>query len=58
MGLTILHANANVLMANGFNAIMNKGGGIDEIHNATNEQELFSRLDEGVYDLIVIDPLS
>ncbi len=58
MGLNILHANANVLMANGLNAILNKGGGIDEINNATNEDQLFSKLGEGKYDLIVIDPLS
>ena len=58
MGLTILHANANVLMSNGLNAILNKGGGIDAIENATNEDQLFDKLDQGSYDMVVIDPLS
>lgn len=58
MGLNILHANANVLMASGLNAILGKGGGIDGINNATNEDQLFSELGEGKYDLIIIDPLS
>ena len=58
MGLKILHANANVLMASGLNAILNKGGGIDSIDNAVDEQSLFANLDETNYDLVVIDPLS
>lgn len=58
MGLNILHANANVLMANGLNAILKKGGGIDSIHNAADEESLFKSLDEANYDLVVIDPLS
>lgn len=58
MGLKILHANANVLMSSGLNVILNKGGGIDQIDNATNEEQLFSRLEEGKYDLVIIDPLS
>lgn len=58
MGLKILHANANVLMSNGLNVILNRGGGIDEIRNAVNEKELFSLLNEDDFDLIVIDPLS
>ena len=58
MGLKILHANANVLMASGLNTILNKGGGIDSIDNAVDEQSLFTNLDEADYDLIVIDPLS
>ena len=58
MGLKILHANANVLMASGLNAILNKGGGIDSIDNAVDEQSIFANLDETNYDLVVIDPLS
>ena len=58
MWLKILHANANVLMASGLNAILNKGGGIDSIDNAVDEQSIFANLDETNYDLVVIDPLS
>tara|TARA_B110000503_G_scaffold45867_1_gene74953 strand:+ start:10119 stop:10751 length:633 start_codon:yes stop_codon:yes gene_type:complete len=58
MGITILHANANVLMANGLNAILKKGDGIDSIKNAADEESLFASLDEADYDLVVIDPLS
>jgi DNA-binding NarL/FixJ family response regulator len=58
MGLNILHANANVLMANGLNAILTKGDGIDFIKNAADEQCLFASLEEEDYDLVVIDPLS
>lgn len=57
-GLTILHANANVLMASGLNSIMHGGGGIDSIKIAKNEVELFQSLEEGQFDLIVIDPLA
>jgi len=58
MGIKILHATANVLMANGLNAILNKGGGIDKIQNAQDEESLFSFLHKDQFDLIVIDPLS
>ena len=58
MGITILHANANVLMANGLNAILKKGDEIDSIKNAIDEESLFASLDEADYDLVVIDPLS
>jgi len=37
---------------------LNKGGGIDSIDNAVDEQSLFANLDETNYDLVVIDPLS
>lgn len=56
--LNILHANANVLMANGLNSILLKGGGIEKIEIAKNEEELFHLLGEKAYDLIVIDPLA
>ncbi len=58
MGLKILHANANVLMASGLNAILSRGGGIDSIQNAVDEQSLFESLDCSNFDLVVIDPLS
>lgn len=54
--LSILHANANVLMANGLNTILKKGGGIETIKIATNENELFAFLEKQRFDLIVIDP--
>jgi len=58
MGIKILHANANVLMANGLNAILNKSEGIDTIQNAADEESLFAHLHQTHFDLIVIDPLS
>ena len=58
MGLKILHANANVLMSSGLNAILSRGGGIDSIQNAVDEQSLFESLDCSNFDLVVIDPLS
>ncbi len=58
MGLNILHANANVLMANGLKSILNKGGGIDRIEHATDEKALFDSLEKDPFDLIIIDPLS
>ncbi len=57
-GLSILHANANVLMANGLNIILQKGGGIDSIQIAKNEEELFQFLKTDEFDLIIIDPLA
>jgi len=54
--LTILHANANVLMANGLNNILQSGGGIDKIVIAKNEQELFKTLTTKHFDLVIIDP--
>ena len=57
-GLSILHANANVLMANGLNTILQKGGGIDKIQIAKNEEELFQFLKSAEFDLIIIDPLA
>jgi DNA-binding NarL/FixJ family response regulator len=56
MGLRILHANANVLMANGLNTILQRGGGIKEIVIARNEDELFGKLQTSHFELIVIDP--
>lgn len=56
--LTILHANANVLMANGLNTVLRNGGGIESIQIAKNEKELFQLLETKDFDLIVIDPLS
>ena len=55
MGLKILHANANVLMSSGLNAILSRGGGIDSIQNAVDEQSLFESLDCSNFDLVVID---
>ncbi len=56
MGLSVLHANANVLMANGLNSILNKGGGIDNMTIARNETELFDTLATKHFDMVVIDP--
>lgn len=58
MGLTILHANANVLMANGLKLVLSKGGGVDRMIHAKNEVELFENIDQMNFDLIIIDPLS
>lgn len=54
--ISILHANANVLMASGLNTILEKGGGIDKISIAKNETELFETLATKDYDMVVIDP--
>ena len=56
MGVSILHANANILMANGLNAVLNKGGGVERITIAKNEKELFQTLATKHFDLLVIDP--
>ena len=58
MDIKILHANANVLMANGLNSILKNGGGIEKIEHANDEKALFSSLEVGKFDLIIIDPLS
>lgn len=54
--LSILHANANVLMASGLNTILERGGGIDKISIVKNEDELFDTLRQKEFDLLVIDP--
>lgn len=56
MGLDILHANANVLMVNGLNVVLNNGGGINTIEVAKTEDELFTRLQSKSYDLVILDP--
>ncbi|MEX2380549.1 MAG: response regulator transcription factor [Vicingaceae bacterium] len=58
MGLRILHANANVLMANGLNALIQRGGGVEEICICKNETELFDQLAKNDIDLVIIDPLA
>lgn len=56
--MKILHANANVLMTNGLNALINKGGGVDELTVCKNENELFTHLANKEFDLVIIDPLA
>lgn len=58
MALKILHANANILMANGLNALIRKGGGVDKLCVCKNENELFNQLGSENFDLVVIDPLA
>lgn len=58
MGLKILHANANILMANGLNALIYKGGGVDKLYVCKNEKELFKQLSAESFDLVIIDPLA
>lgn len=58
MGLKILHANANILMANGLNALIHKGGGVDQLTVCKSEVELFNKLSNMTFDLVVIDPLA
>ena len=58
MGLKILHANANILMANGLNSLIQKGGGVDKICVCKSEKELFDQLNSDRFDLVVIDPLA
>ncbi|MAY83546.1 MAG: hypothetical protein CMP59_05360 [Flavobacteriales bacterium] len=57
MSISILHANANVLMANGLSAILANGGGIERIKIASTEEQMFDSLRQDHFDLLVIDPL-
>lgn len=52
----ILNANANVLMANGLNAVLRKGEGIDNIQTVRSEAQMFTSLKNGDFEIIVIDP--
>jgi|SRR5690554_1794410 len=58
MGLKILHANANILMAKGLNAILNRGGGVDKIEDCINTKEMYEKLATEVYDIVIIDPMA
>lgn len=58
MALKIIHANANILMANGLKALIQKGGGVDQLCVCKNESELFEELGKEDFDLVVIDPLA
>jgi DNA-binding NarL/FixJ family response regulator len=58
MALKILHANANILMANGLNTLIKRGGGVDMLCVCKNENELFDQLERENFDLVVIDPLA
>jgi DNA-binding NarL/FixJ family response regulator len=57
MGLHLLHANDNVLMQRGFEAVI-KGGGIDTVDRAANEKEVREALKKESYDLVIMDPQS
>ena len=54
--LNILNANANVLMANGLNAVLQKGDGINNIQTVRTEGQMFTSLKNGDFEIIVIDP--
>ncbi len=54
--MKVLHANANALMVNGLNAILKRGGGIEVLDVADSENEMFNKLDEAQYDLVILDP--
>lgn len=58
MGINILHANSNVLMANGLKSILAKGGGVSKMRNCTNEEQLFDCLSKSEWDLVILDPNS
>lgn len=58
MGLKILHANANYLMAKGLNLILSRGGGVDKIDDCKNTKEMYEKLENEEYDIIIIDPMS
>lgn len=57
MGLSILHANANVLMANGLTAVLQNGGGIEKIKIVATEAQMIEELRGAKFDLVVIDPI-
>src|SRR5690606_12443667 len=58
MGLKILHANANILMIDGLDAMIQKGGGIEQLSVCKNESALFKELSKNEFDLVIIDPLA
>ena len=55
MSLKILHANSNVLMQNGLNAILQSGGGIEKVVRAYNEDDMFEQLASNAFDLLILD---
>ena len=58
MDIKILHANANILMANGLTSLLSRGGGVEKVELCTNEKELYEKLETAHYDLVIIDPLA
>lgn len=58
MGIKILHANSNILMANGLKAVLSKGWGVSEINNCRSEDQLFNCLEKNCWDLVILDPNS
>lgn len=57
MGISILHANDNVLMQSGLASVL-RGGGIDRIDAARNYSEAKALLKKQNYQLVIVDPLS
>lgn len=54
--MKVLHANANALMVNGLKAVLNRGGGVDQLDVANSESEMFKKLEGVQYDLVILDP--
>jgi len=54
--ISILHANANHLMHYGMIKICEKGGGIDKIVQVTDKDDLYRKLDNEFFDLLIVDP--
>jgi DNA-binding NarL/FixJ family response regulator len=53
--IKILHANSNTLVRAGLKALLKKGGGVDKIWEAEDNDELFEKLQEKQPDLLVMD---
>jgi len=53
--LNILHANSNTLVRAGLKSVLFKDGGIDELHEAENNRELFDMLKKKRTELLIID---
>lgn len=54
-GLTILHAESEVLSHQGLSTIAFKGGGIDLLELAEDSKSLFHKLKKKKYDLLIMD---
>lgn len=54
--MKVLHANANALMVNGLKAVLNRGGGVEQLDVANSESEMFKKLEGFQYDLVILDP--
>ena len=55
MRVRILHGNANTLMQSGLNALINRGGGVDDLKICCDEEDLLEYLEKDEFDLVILD---